>query len=151
MNGLWGPALAWPTTWENELRRLFDLPLPTLFGTARARTAPWPPLNVWVHEHGLVVQVLLPGVDADSLDVTVQEQVLRLSGERKQPELPEGATVHMSERPYGKFVRSLRLPFPIATDAVKASYTGGVLRIELPRHEQDKPRRIKINTQGEGA
>ena len=71
--------------------------------------------------------------------------MLTLSGERKAPEVPEAARWHRNERGYGKFTRSVCLPFRASDDNVEARLTHGVLRIVVGRPEEGKPRKIEIN------
>ncbi|GIX14714.1 MAG: hypothetical protein KatS3mg118_2673 [Paracoccaceae bacterium] len=86
----------------------------------------------------------LPGVDPGDVEISVKDNVLTISGERRPPELPEGARWHRNERGFGKFTRAIRLPFPASDDSVEARMTNGVLRIAVARPEADKPRRIEI-------
>ncbi|PPB81490.1 HSP20 family protein [Albidovulum inexpectatum] len=114
-----------------------------LFGL-RAETATFPAVNVWQGDEAIAITAEIPGVDIADLDISVKDNVLTISGERKPPELPEGARWHRSERSYGRFARSIRLPFAASDDRVEARLTNGVLRIVVARPEEDKPRRIEI-------
>ncbi|WP_223865986.1 Hsp20/alpha crystallin family protein [Salipiger aestuarii] len=104
----------------------------------------FPAVNVWQGDEAVAITAELPGVDPADIDISVKENVLTLSGERKAPEMPEGARWHRNERGFGKFVRSVRLPFVAADDKVEARMTNGVLRIVIGRPEEDKPRKIAI-------
>ena len=104
----------------------------------------FPAVNVWQGDEAVAITAELPGVDPADIDISVKENVLTLSGERKAPEVPEGARWHRNERGFGKFARSVRLPFVAAEDKVEARMTNGVLRIVIGRPEEDKPRKIEI-------
>ena len=104
----------------------------------------FPAVNVWQGDEAVAITAELPGVDPADIDISVKENVLTLSGERKAPEVPEGARWHRNERGFGRFARSVRLPFVAAEDKVEARMTNGVLRIVIGRPEEDKPRRIEI-------
>lgn len=123
---------------QSMLRDIDDL-----FGL-RAGTATFPAVNVWQGDEAIAITAEIPGVDIADLDISVKDNVLTISGERKLPELPDGARWHRSERSYGRFARSIRLPFAASDDRVEARLTNGVLRIVVARPEEDKPRRIAI-------
>lgn len=123
---------------QSMLRDIDDL-----FGL-RAGTATFPAVNVWQGDEAIAITAEIPGVDIADLDISVKDNVLTISGERKLPELHDGARWHRSERSYGRFARSIRLPFAASDDRVEARLTNGVLRIVVARPEEDKPRRIAI-------
>ena len=102
-------------------------------------------VDAWAGEEGLLIRAEIPGVGADDLDISVDGRNLTLSGNRAEAMLPEEACHYRSERIGGEFTRSVELPFDIDMEAVKASFTDGVLEIELPRLPEEKPRKIAIN------
>lgn len=104
----------------------------------------FPALNAWVSDHGVVVDAELPGIDPKNLDISVVGDELTLTGRRDPDEAKESDTYHRRERRFGRFTRSLRLPFKVEAAKVTANYRHGVLRITLPRAEADKPKRIAI-------
>ena len=104
----------------------------------------FPALNVWTNADGLLVTGELPGVEPDNLDIAIVDKTLTLSGKREAAELPEGARYHRRERGCGTFSRSINLPFRIEADQVEATFKNGVLTINLPRAEEEKPRRIAV-------
>jgi HSP20 family protein len=104
----------------------------------------FPAVNLWHGEEGIAITAELPGVEPSDIDISVKENVLTLSGERKLPATPEGARWHRREGRYGKFSRAVRLPFRAGDDRVEARFKDGVLRIFVGRPEEDKPRKIEI-------
>lgn len=104
----------------------------------------FPAVNVWQGDEAVAITAELPGVEPADIDISVKGNVLTLSGERRAPELPEGARWHRSERGFGRFVRSIRLPFAAAEDRIEARMTNGVLRIVVGRPEEDRPKKIEI-------
>lgn len=106
--------------------------------------ATYPPVNVWQGDEAVAITAELAGIDPADIDISVKDNVLTLSGERKAPEVPEDARWHRNERGYGKFSRAIRLPFTASEDKVEARMTNGVLRIAVGRPEEDKPRKIEI-------
>jgi HSP20 family protein len=89
----------------------------------------------------------LPGVDPDSIDLTVERNVLTVRAERSRPER-EGVEPVIAERPMGTFSRQLFLGDTLDTDHLEASYEAGVLTLRIPVAEQAKPRKIAISAAG---
>ena len=90
----------------------------------------------------------LPGVDPDSIDLTVERNVLTVRAERTR-QSSEGAEPVISERPMGTFSRQLFLGETLDIDHLEASYDAGVLTLRIPVAEQAKPRKISISASGE--
>lgn len=109
----------------------------------RVRAA-YPPLNVWTAPEGLVLDAEMPGVDSKDVEISVIGDELTLRGKINEQEVPENETVLRRERPAGEFVRSLQLPFRANAGAVKATFKNGILRISVPRSEEEQPRKIAI-------
>jgi HSP20 family protein len=118
-----------------------------VFGTP-ARPAAMP-IDAYRHDDQLVVQFDLPGVDADSIDLTVEKNVLTVHAERRRS-APDNVEMLLGERPQGTFSRQLFLGDTLDTDRIDASYTDGVLTLRLPVAEKAKPRRVPINAQEAG-
>ena len=90
----------------------------------------------------LVVKAEIPGIDAKDLDVTVEDNVLRLRGERKHKSETEEEGYYRHERFHGTFERSIPLPAEVETEKIGATYTDGVLEIVLPKTAETAARRI---------
>ncbi|HLG91845.1 MAG TPA: Hsp20/alpha crystallin family protein [Acidimicrobiales bacterium] len=105
------------------------------------------PMDVWRRGDRLVASFDLPGVPADSIHLTVEDNVLTVSAERKEQPAEE-AEVLVAERPQGSFSRQLLLADGLDTDKIEARYDNGVLTVEIPVAEHAKPRRIEIHTDG---
>jgi len=146
------PMLRWnnsPSVWEDvfSVRRDFDRLLNRFAGGAGETLSAWAPsVDVEESRDEIVVTAELPGVQPDDVNVTVENGILSISGE-KRDERQEGApesSGYMIERRYGRFERSFALPTSVAPEQVKAEFENGVLRIRLPKTEQAKPRRIEV-------
>ena len=125
---------------QREMDRLFETVYPV-----RTRTAPsYPAMNIWANDEGAVITAEMPGVRPEDIHVSVVGKTLTLTGERKPDQLEEGARYHRRERGYGKFTRSIELPFRVQTEQVEATFDKGVLHIRLPRAEEDKPKKIAV-------
>ncbi len=92
----------------------------------------------------LEVMVEVPGVSKDNINVKIQGNYLELSGKRTN-EVPEGYTVHRTEREALSFSRSFTLPYEVNADNVKASLNNGILTMTLPKSEAAKPKQIAIS------
>lgn len=104
----------------------------------------FPAVNVWQGDDAVAVTAEIPGIDPSDIDISVKDNVLTISGERKAPDVPDTARWHRNERRFGKFTRAIRLPFAASDDKVEARMTAGVLRIVVGRPDEDKPRKIEI-------
>jgi HSP20 family protein len=106
----------------------------------------YPMINLHDSGEAVKVEALAPGLDTESLEITVVRNTLRIAGEKRrlmanvQPE-----AFHRRERATGKFVRTIELPTEINADAVSAQYTNGLLVITLPKAERVKPKQIAVN------
>lgn len=131
---------------SNRLRgpfSLFEFAFPEL--SAATTSGDWnPALDVFEDANKYAVEVELPGVKKEDVNVTVEDGVLTISGETKSQSETKDGTVHRTERKYGKFIRSLSLPAAVKADKVEATYKDGILRIELPKAEESKPKQIKV-------
>lgn len=107
----------------------------------------FPAVNVWVGEQDAVVSAEMPGVDIEKIDISVVHDSLTISGIREPLALGEGESYYRRERDYGRFTRTLQLPFNVEANKVDARYENGVLSITLPRSEADKPKKVAIKTQ----
>lgn len=102
------------------------------------------PMDAYRDNNSFVVHLDLPGVDADSIDLTVEQNVLTVHAERKPP-VGDSAERIVSERAYGVFNRQLFLGDTLDVDNLSANYDEGVLTITIPVAEQAKPRKVQIS------
>ena len=102
-----------------------------------------PTVNLYTNEEGAVLKAEVPGIDPDSLDVSVQNDTVTLRGKR-EPESGENEEFIRQERQYGEFVRTLTLPHKVEQDNVNAKFKDGILEIHLPRAEEAKPKKIEV-------
>jgi len=87
----------------------------------------------------------LPGTDKEDVSVEVHDNVLTVKGEKKATEVAEGERHHHIERVYGSFTRAFTLPNDVEGDAVKATFRNGVLTVEIPKAEEQKPKVVQID------
>lgn len=129
----------------DRLRREMDR---VLQGTTRLSAPGFPALNVWTNADGVVVTAEIPGITPDDLDISITGDTLTLTGARQPGETGENVRYHRRERGFGRFTRSLQLPYRVEANQVSATFDKGVLRIDLPRAEADKPKKIQVKAAG---
>lgn len=110
-----------------------------------ARTKWAPVADVKETDKAFLVFVELPGLGKDDIDVSLEQNVLTVSGERRFMKDDNQESYHRLERFYGKFSRSFRLPRNVEPGSVKATFQDGVLALELPKTEEARPRQIKVS------
>ena len=104
-----------------------------------------PAVDVYEDEHKVVLKLEIPGVSQEDVDVRVENNTLTVRGERKFEKEEKEENFHRIERRYGSFVRSFALPNTIDTENVNASYENGILKIELSKRAEARPKQIKVN------
>lgn len=120
---------------NDELDRIFEAPAPA-----------WTPaLDVHEDKDKFTVSLELPGVDRKDISVSVEENQLVITGERKAETILETTAVRRQERFYGKFSRALALPAVVDANKIKAGYKDGILTVTLPKAEEAKPKHIDVS------
>ena len=140
-----------------DARELDDLQhrLATLVGRAAVRapsgkeealTVPeWAPLvDIVETDNEYLIKAEVPEVKKDDVKVTVQDEVLTITGERTLEKEEKGRKYHRVERPYGRFARSFTLPEDADGNKVAAEFKDGVLKVHLPKSERAKPKSIEV-------
>jgi HSP20 family protein len=103
-----------------------------------------PSVDIFEDEGHLILKAELPGIRKEDLNVTIAENRITLSGEKKQEERIEKENYHWCERTYGSFSRSFQLPDNVNPDGADASFKDGVLKIRIPKTEEARRRKIDI-------
>jgi len=104
-----------------------------------------PAVDVYEDEHKVTLKIEVPGIDEKDIDVRVENNVLTVSGERKIEKDEKEENYRRVERQHGSFTRSFTLPQTVDTESVSANYDKGVLKIDLPKKAEAKPKQIKVN------
>jgi len=108
-------------------------------------TADWElALDVAETDDEYLVKASLPGINPEDLDVTYSSNLLTIKGEIRKEEDVEDERYHLRERRYGAFSRSISLPSSVKADKIEARYEAGILTLHLPKSEETRPKRIKI-------
>src|SRR5919112_5672673 len=137
-------------TLQDEVNRLFSTNLSRSFGDEGIARGAWTPnVDIFENKDELVLEAELPGMNREDFELTIENNVLTLRGERRFEKKDEADNYHRVERAYGSFTRSFTLPQTVSAENATAEYKNGVLRVVLQKREEVKARRIEIA--GEGA
>lgn len=134
-----GDPFAWQTDFAQMVRRAFGDAEASLAGAFS------PALDVEEDADQFTVHVELPGVASDAVEVSIEDSVLTVSGERSFYADKEADGFRRIERSFGRFHRALRLPDRVNADQVKAAFKDGLLTVTVPKAEEAKPRRIQVD------
>jgi len=108
-----------------------------------------PPADVTVTDGDMVITMDLPGLKAEDLSIELLDGYLIVRGERKRPEVGDGARLSHTERAFGRFERRIRLPEGVDPDSVTASIDDGVLSLIVPKPQRMKPKVVAIDSRTE--
>jgi len=109
-----------------------------------------PAVDVYEDDHNLVLKMEIPGVNEEDLKVSLENNTLTVSGERKFEKEEKEENFHRIERRYGSFTRTFRLPSTVDPEKAEAGYDKGILKLTLAKRAEAKPKTIKVST-GAGA
>ena len=142
----WNPWRGMSTV-HNPLHRLFDDPfLSTAWFDSESGLRGWKPaVDIYEEDSKIILKAELPGVDKNDIDVDVKDRVLTLKGERSYENEVKEDRYHRKEQAYGSFHRSFTLPDDVDSAKIKADYKDGILKIEIPKPEERKPKKITIH------
>jgi len=135
------------STLQDRINRIFN----ESFGRSRdfddeVSLYDWrPPVDIYETGEGIILKIELPGVKKDDVSVEVKDNVLTIKGERLLDPAIKDENYYRKERSFGKFNRSFSLQELIKPDLIKASFKDGVLTVEVPRPEEEKPKQVTVN------
>jgi HSP20 family protein len=138
------------TTFQDRLSQLFNQPFSPwerLSGLAELTGTNFvPAVDVYEDQHTITLTAELPGVDDKDVNISLENGVLTINGERKMENEENRDNFHRIERSYGRFIRTFNLPSTVNPENVKAEFNNGVLKITLEKREEAKPKQIKIES-----
>ena len=108
-----------------------------------------PALDLSETADGYTVELAVPGMNADDLQIHIENNVLTIKGEIRKQNEEKQRNYHRVERRFGSFQRTVALPTTVKADAISASLNNGMLRLDIPKAEEVKPRRIAVNVGSE--
>ncbi len=130
---------------QDEVNRLFSTNLSRNFGDEGIARGAWnPSVDIFENKDQIVLEAELPCMRREDFDLSIENNVITLRGERRFEKKDESDNYHRVERSYGSFTRSFTLPQTVSAEGATAEYRNGVLRVTLPKREEVKARRIEI-------
>lgn len=137
---------------QDEVNRLFSTNLSRAFGEEGIARGAWnPSVDIYENKDQIVLEAELPGMKREDFDLSIENNVITLRGERRFEKKDESDNYHRVERSYGSFARSFTLPQTVQAEQVAAEYRNGVLRVTIPKREEVKARRIEVAGEGSEA
>jgi HSP20 family protein len=103
-----------------------------------------PPVDIYEDDHKIVLKLEVPGLKQEDLDIQLENNTLTVRGERKFEKEEKEENFHRIERRYGSFYRAFTIPNTVNPESIKADYDAGVLRIQLEKRAEAKPKQIKV-------
>ena len=132
----------------HEMDELFHNRLASVLGGEGAQSVAWSPVvDIEESAEAYTIRAELPGLNKDKVKVTVEDNVLTLSGERDLDRKLEGKTFHRLERSHGTFTRSFTLPEDVDAESVAASFKDGLLEIQVAKREEALPKSIEVRVE----
>ncbi len=130
----------------DRFQRDFNVLTQSLGGTGEG---PWSPagMEVWEDEQNVYVAAELPGVKPEDVDVTLESGMLTIRGEKKEDTQAKEASYHYRSRRYGQFLQQIQLPSSLDPSKINAKLKEGVLRVQIEKRPEVKPRRIEIKAE----
>ncbi len=130
---------------QDEMNRLFSVGFPRVENREEIVRGAWQPsVDIVEGKDEIALEAELAGMNIADVDVSIENNVITISGERKFEKKDDGENYHRVERSYGTFTRSFTLPRNVVSDEAKADFKNGILRIALPKKEEAKARKIEI-------
>ncbi|MDR4493226.1 MAG: Hsp20/alpha crystallin family protein [Nitrospirales bacterium] len=141
----WDPYTEFDKAIDGLFRR--PLALRPVWDDRNGETTAWrPAVNVYEDKDHLAIEAQLPGVGMEDVTLSVTDRTLQLRGERKHEHEKQAEGYHIREAEYGAFSRSFSLPAYVDPNLAKASFSNGVLTIQIPKQEKAKVRNIQIES-----
>jgi HSP20 family protein len=137
---------------QDEVNRLFASSFSRGGNESDLMRGAWSPqVDIFENQNEIVLEAELAGMKPEDVNISIENNVLTIHGERKFEKNDEGDNFHRVERSYGSFTRSFTLPPTVQSENANAEFENGVLRLTLAKREEAKPRRIEIKATGGGA
>lgn len=131
---------------QDEMNRLFMTSVPRGFGQEDLASGGWSPsVDIYESENEIVLEAELPGMQREDFEVSIENNVITLKGERSFEKNDQGDNYHRVERAYGAFTRSFSLPRSVSADGTSADFKNGILKVSLPKKEEARARKIEVS------
>jgi HSP20 family protein len=135
---------------QDEVNRLFTGNIGRTFDDEGIARGSWQPsVDIYENKDQIILEAELPGMNREDFDLSIENNVITLRGERRFEKKEDTDNYHRVERAYGSFTRSFTLPNTITGEGASADYRNGVLRVTIPKREETKARRIEVKGESE--
>jgi HSP20 family protein len=130
---------------QDEVNRLFTSSIPRSSNQEEIVRGAWTPnVDIFEGKEEIALEAELPGLKIEEVDLSIENNVVTIRGERKFEKRDETDNYHRVERSFGTFTRSFTLPRNVVCDGASANFENGILRVTLPKKEAAKARKIEI-------
>ena len=134
---------------QEEVNRLFTGNIGRTYDDEGIARGSWQPsVDIYENKDHIVLEAELPGMNREEFDLSIENNVITLRGERRFEKRDDTDNYHRVERAYGSFTRSFTLPNSVSAEGANAEYRNGVLRVTIPKRAETKARRIEIKDEG---
>lgn len=135
------------TSFHDRINRLFDEPVfrPALLDKEGSLSEWSPRVDIYDRDEAIVIKAELPGMEKKDIDIDIEGGILTLKGERSHEEEVKENNYYRKERSFGKFHRAFKLPEDVDPEKIKADFKNGILKIDIPKPEERKPRKITVH------
>ena len=134
------------TTLQDRMNRLFQDSYGNQGREEALTTSSFAPaVDVYEDEQKITLKIEVPGIDEKDIDIRVENNLLTVHGERKFEKEEKEENYRRVERQYGSFTRSFNLPNTVDAENISADYDRGVLKVQLAKKAEAKPKQIKVN------
>jgi HSP20 family protein len=134
------------SSFADRFNRAFGAPIGRERDEEMSLGAWMPPVDISEDQDKIRLTAELPGFREDQVSIQMEGGVLTIRGERKFEDEKQGRNFHRVERSYGQFLRSFTLPNNVDREKIRATFSDGILDIEIPKSEEARPRQIKISS-----
>ncbi len=130
---------------QEDMARIFSGVAPLRVDREEMLNGAWAPkVDIYENKDNLVLEAELPGMNRGDFELSFENNMLTLSGERKFEKKTEGDNYHRIERSYGAFTRSFTLPQTVTAEGARAEFNNGILHVTLAKREDTKARKIEV-------
>ena len=129
---------------RNDIDTLFDRFVERPLGVITGQVVP--AIDIYETDSEVILEAEVPGTEEDNIDISISDEILTIKGQKQKDDEQPGNILHVTERSYGSFSRSIRLPANVKPDEGQASCKNGVLKIIIPKQEVKQAKKIEIKT-----
>lgn len=143
----WAPFTSM-TSLQDRINRIFDDVVRSKDVEDDMNLYTWKPaVDIYDDKDSLVITAELPGVDKKDVSVEIKDNIVSIKGERLKDKEINEENYYRKERSYGSFYRAFTLPSAVNSDKINAVFKDGMLKVEIPKSEEDKPKQVSVKVE----